>query len=352
MKRYDRRLMRKKVRKQTTWAMSAFAALAVLLLAGCSSDAAQEEMNTGEPVPVSIDAALDAGTITSPEEQASDASRVSGASSRASTNTSLAVEGKMVKLFLTDANASGTKYTNKYGVLYTYRAAQNAWISDTPFYVDARKANIYACYDPNGVVTFNSNSTKTSSQLMMQFNDDSKLWYYDSSNTNIDNTKAKLNFTLKCAYSRLSLRLSKTADYPGACKVSQVTLKPGSGTFYTSAFVDIATGALSGNSRSDVPYNTTGLSMYTTGLTTTPDTSLDWLFPAQKLALGAGFTFTLSVDGAAYSVTVPSTKFNEFKRGVRYTANLQMSGTGLVINSVTTTDWPAVTNISADSTFD
>ena len=335
----------KKKELERQW-MRAVIALACLLPAGCSSDmlpdGADREAVNADPVHVSImEASLDAETITAP-------------TSRASSTTSLAQNGKVVKLFLTDANTSGTKYTNRYQEDYTYSSSAGAWQAVKPFYVDARKANIYACYDPNRVVTFATNSTMTATadNLKAQPNDDAKLWYYDFTNKGVNNANAQLNFTLKCAYSRLTLSLSKTSDYPNSCKVSQVLFKPSTGTFRTAATVDIASGTLSGTTASNYVINTTSYTMYTSGLTTVADTSIDLLFPAQKLAANAGLTFTLTVDGINYSVTVPAAKFNEFKRGVRHTANLVMSGAGIMVSSVSTTDWPSVSNTNVDSKFD
>lgn len=337
--------MKMKMEKQRMRMAATLSMLVCLLLpAGCSSDALPEGMDTeavnNELVPVSImDALLDAESITAP-------------ASRASSLNSLAVNGKKLKMFLIDANTSGTKYTNRYQEAYTYSSSAGAWQAVKPFYVDSRNAKICACYDPNNAVTFNTNSTKTATKLSVVDNDDTKLWYYYSTNGTVNNSNAQLNFTLQCAYSRLTLSLSKTSDYPNACKVSKIVIKPTSGTFATVAYVNIADGSLDVTNTSPHEINTTSMSMYTTGLTTTADTSIDRLFPAQKLPTNAGLTFTLTVDGKDYSVTVPSTKFNEFKRGVRHTANLVMSGAGIAISSVTTTDWPAATNVSTDATFD
>lgn len=349
--------MKKKVEKQ--WMRGGVAkavmaksvtALAVLsfsllLPCGCSSDLLPDETDNtsvnNESVPVTMDASLDAETVSAP-------------ASRAATTSSLAVNGKVVKLFLIDANTSGTKYANRYQEAYTYSSSAGAWQATQPFYLDSRKANIYAVHDPNNVAAFATNSTKTASEssLSVYINDDTKLWYYDNTKTNINNTNAQLSFTLKCAYSRLTLSLSKTSDYPNACKVSRISIKPSSGVFAVKATVNIADGSLTSAQSSPYTVSTTSWSMYTNGLTTTADTSFDRLFPAQKLAAGAGLTFTLNVDGVDYSVTVPSTKFNEFKRGVRHTANLVMSGSGISISSVSTTDWPAAQNVNVDSTFD
>lgn len=329
------------------WAGTAVSIFVCLLLpAGCSSDAWSEGMDTeavnNDPVPVSImDASLDAESISAP-------------ASRAATTSSLAINGKVLKMFLIDANNSGAKYTNRYQEAYTYNSSAGAWQATKPFYVDSRYAKICACYDPNNAVGFQTNSTKTANTGSMSVKDnaDNQLWYYYAPAGSVNNTNAQLSFTLKCAYSRLTLSLSKTSDYPNACKVSKIVIKPSTGTFVTSGYVNILDGSLSAAVSSPYTITTTGMSMYTTGLTTTADTSIDKLFPAQKLPTNAGLTFTLTVDGKDYSVTVPATKFNEFKRGVRHTANLVMSGAGIAISSVTTTDWPAATEIKTDATFD
>lgn len=309
----------------------------VLLCGGCSSGTMQEQVSLQESVPLRIDARLDAGMNNHP-------------ASRASSTSSIAYDGNIVKLFMIDGGSSAS-YTNRYAEAYTYKSAASAWEAVNPIYVDARQANVYACYDPNNVVVFN-NSTQTATALKVQDNADAQLWYYDSTHKNISNANATLAFTLKCAYSRLSLKLSKSDKYTNTCKVSRIIIKPSSGTFYTVAKIDIADGALSGSVVSEYSITTTSMQMYTSGLTTSPDESIDLLFPAQKLAASAGLTFTLTVDGNTYSVTVPAGKFNEFKRGVRHTANLVMTENEAVMGSVTTADWPAASDSGYDSTFD
>lgn len=320
-------------------ALAVLTILPVLLCGACSSGTMQEQVGLQEPVPLRIDARLDAGMDNHP-------------ASRASSTSSIVSDGNIVKLFLIDGGSNpGASYTNRYAEAYTYKSAASAWEAVNPIYVDARTANVYACYDPNNVVAFN-NSTVTATDLKVQANADAQLWYYDSTRKNINNTNATLAFTLKCAYSRLSLKLSKSDKYTNACKVSRIVIKPSGGSFYTVAKVDIADGALSGSAVGEYSITTTSMPMYNTGLTTSPDESIDLLFPAQKLGAGAGLTFTLTVDGNTYSVTVPAGKFNEFKRGVRHTANLVMTENEAVMGSVTTADWPAATESNHDSTFD
>lgn len=331
--------MRNKVKKQRMQAVAAFAVFTALLFSGCSSDVeALQEETSEDSVPVEINALLDTGTI-SPE-------------TRAATNKDLASDGNVVKLFLIDAANTNKKYQNQYAVPYTYSSSAGGWKSSAPFYVDARSAYIYACYDPHSVVTF-SNSTVTTGELAVQSNNDNKLWYYAAPKTKINNTNPRSSFTLECAYSRLSLSLSKSANtaHSKPYKVSQVVIKPSVGNFYTKAKVDIADSSLKGTAVGNYTIDTKKMSVGTKGLSTTPDTSIDLLFPAQKLATGSGLTFELTVDDEKYSVTVPASNFNQFKKGVRHTANIQFQVASSSLSlSVQTEDWPKNPDNAGDYT--
>ena len=129
-------------------------------------------------------------------------------------------------------------------------------------------------------------------------------------------------------------------------------IKPSAGSFYKEARVDIADGSLTGTTAANYDIDTSEMPMNTTGLVIGfPDRSIDLLLPAQTLETGAGLTFILATDGNDHSVTVPAATFNTLEAGMRYVVQLEMSGIGLVVSSVTTADWvPSDGNI--DSQFD
>lgn len=261
--------------------------------------------------------------------------------------TPVTTDDATIAVFLT--NTGG--YTPMYNKTYTYSGGN--WSSTDPVCVDKRTGKALAVYDPNGLVSFGTNSTVTTNTLQAQAYDEKKLWYYDNTNgTGINSTNAVLAFSMKPAYSRLSFSISRHANYPLACKVSQIVIKPSSGNFYTNARVNIADGSLTGTAVASYAINTSALPVNSTGIAIgTPDTSIDQLFPAQSLAAGAGLTITLTTDGKDHSVTVPAATFNKIQAGVHYTVQLEITGVGIVVGSVTTADW-AASNSNIDSKFD
>lgn len=288
----------------------------LLLCASCSENTAVE-WSYGESVPLGI------------EEL-----RLEGTTDTRAGGIPVTAEGATIAVFLT--NTGG--YTPMYNKTYTYSGG--SWSSTDPICVDKRMGKVVGVYDPNGLVSFGANSTVTANNLQAQVYDETKLWYYDNTNgTDVNNTTPAA-FSMTCAYSRLSFSISRNANYPSACKISQIVIKPSSGNFYTNARVDITDGSLTGTAVANYTINTSAMSMNTTGLIVgSPDTSIDQLFPAQTLTSGAGLTFTLTTDGKDYTVTVPAATFNKIQAGVHYTVQLEMTGIGIVVNSVTTADW-------------
>lgn len=305
-----------------------FALLSGLICTSCSEEAAVEH-SFGESVPLSVNSLHIDGEL---------ATRAGG--------TPVTAEGAAIKVFLT--NMGG--YTPVYNRTYTYSGGK--WSSVSPVCVDKRTGKAVAVYDPNGLVDFGLNSAVTTNALQAQPFSEGQLWYYDNVNGTGVNSTTPAAFSMKCAYARLSFSISRNVSYPSACKVSQIVIKPSSGDFYTIAQVNITDGSLTGTAVASYAINTSALSMNTTGLVVgIPDTDIDYLFPAQTLASGAGLTFTLTTDGKDYTVTVPAATFNKIQAGVHYTVQLEMTGIGIVVNSVTTTDW-ITSGSNIDSKFD
>lgn len=235
--------------------------------------------------------------------------------------TTINTEGAVMKAFLT---AQGG-YTPTYNTTYTYTSGQ--WFSMNPIYVDKRIGKVVGVYDPNGLISFGTNSTITTNVLQAQAYAENKLWYYDnSSGTAVNNTNPKLPFSMKCAYSRLSFSISRNATYTSACKISQIKIGPSVGKFLTTAQVNVIDGTLIGTPVTDYNINTSSLPINTSGISVgTTDTSIDYLFPAQTLENGAGIKITLTIDGLNFSATVPADKFNQMERGVRYLVQLEIT---------------------------
>lgn len=255
--------------------------------------------------------------------------------------TPVTTDDATIAVFLT--NTGG--YTPMYNKTYTYSGGN--WSSSDPICVDKRTGKALAVYDPNGLVSFGTNSTVTTNTLQAQAYDEKKLWYYDNTNgTGINNT-IPAAFSMNPGYSRLSFSISRHANYPLACKVSQIVIKPSSGNFYTAARVNIADGSLTGTTVANYTINTSALPVNSTGIAIgTPDTSIDYLFPAQTCN---GLTITLTVDGKNLSVTVPNSSFSAFSPGIRYTVQMEITSVG--VSAVTIPDSWGATNVNGGNGY-
>lgn len=303
----------------------------IWLLCGCSNEVGLPAGSTGVPLGV--------GSL---RLEATPATRTDNPVTPPETYGTIAV-------FLTGQGG----YTPVYGRTYNYLDEQDKWAPTDPVYVDNRTGKAVAVYDPYQVVSFGANSTVTTNTLQAQPFDTSKLWFYDNTSGAAVNSRNSMpDFSLKCAYSRLTFHLSRHTSYTSTCKVSRIGIKPSTGTFYTEARVDIVDGVLTGPPVEDYLIDTSSLPMGTTGLTTgVTDTSVDHLFPAQTLAEGAGLTFTLCVDGADYSATVSAATFNEIKVGVQYKVELEMIAGEIIVDRVSIANW-VESDTDVDSEFD
>lgn len=308
-----------------------FAALTgtLLLLGGCSADTGKEAAPGSIPLNVGA-LRLDAGTVTRGD------------------GTPVTQEGASIGVFLTGEGG----YTPAYNKTYTCSGGN--WSSADPVYVDNRAGRVLGVYDPHGLVIFGANTTVTANPLQTRFFDENRLWYYDNTTgAGVSNTNPVLAFNMKCAYTRLSLSISRGVTYLFDCKVSRIEIKPSAGSFYTEARVDIADGSLTGTTVPGYDIDTSGMPMNTTGLVVGfPDTSIDLLLPAQTLEAGAGLTFILTTDGNDHSVTVPAATFHTLKPGTRYVVQLEMSGIGIVADKVTVADWVLLPDGDINTEFD
>lgn len=286
----------------------------------------------GEPVVLSIGSAR----LTAAADTRGSDSNAPG--TRAGSGTVIETEGAKLRLFRT----AGTEgYKAMYDVACTYSGGK--WTSEHPIYMDSRKAAVYACYDPHGVVSFGTNSTTTSSTISFGDYADNQMWYFDSSHTEVDCFSAEPDFTLQCAYSRLAFHIARDADYPFACKVSNIRLQPTTGTFTNAAKVDLSTGKLTGGTALALfDKDTKSLDMYTAGAgitTDAPDTGVELAIPAQDLPVSAQLKITLTVDGTDYSATLTPVQFSKFESSVRYTVYLNIKAYIVQVSTVTTEDW-------------
>lgn len=217
---------------------------------------------------------------------------------------------------------------------------------ELPIYVDSRRAQLCACYDPNGLI----DNTGTKATLTAQPYDDKQLLYYCTSaaNTPINCFNPNAKFNLKLPYARLKLALKRDdKNYlAGDCSITAVSLSYKSGstsTFYTGKTLDISTGQLTGTAA--IVYNqSVSIGPLAPGAEDTG--TYDVLLPPQSV--GSGLTITLTIDGIRRAITLPTGQMSSLAAGSQYTVSLlildtfyvTMVGSVLVDDFETTNDLP------------
>lgn len=191
---------------------------------------------------------------------------------------------------------------------------------ELPIYVDSRRAQLRAYYDPNGLI----DNTGTKATLTAQPYNDNKLLYYCTSATNtpINCFNPNAKFNLKLPYARLKLTLKRDDEnyLAGACSITEVSLSYKSGstsTFYTGRTLDISTGQLTGTAAT-VYNQSVAIGPLAPGATDTD--TYDVLLPPQSV--GSGLTITLTIDGIKRAITLPTSQMSSLAAGSQYTVSL------------------------------
>lgn len=191
---------------------------------------------------------------------------------------------------------------------------------ELPIYIDSRRAQLRAYYDPNGLI----DNTGTKATLTAQPYDDKQLMYYCTSaaNTPINCFNPNAKFNMKLPYARLKLTLKRDDEnyLAGACSITEVSLSYKSGstsTFYTGRTLDISTGQLTGTAAT-VYNQSVAIGPLAPGATDTD--TYDVLLPPQSV--GSGLTITLTIDGIRRAITLPTSQMSSLTAGSQYTVSL------------------------------
>lgn len=297
---------------------------AVLLLCGCGNEFAAPGVGEygDELVPVQVSA-----VVLSADVDGADASDTPQTRATSTINT----DGARMGVFRV---ADATKgYTAASNVEYTYSTSTSTWSNTSdPILVGGSAAHLCAYY-PYDAVSFAANATTAT--LSAQKYDAAKEWFYASNATaEVTNKAPSASFSMKRAYSRVSLSIRRDASYENTCAISNVKLRNGaSGNFYSTATVDIATGSIAPGTApaAGVDLNP-GIASIASGAT---DTTADYLLPPQSV--GSGLSISLTIDGTVHSIVVPAGQFtsNSLAAGNRYSIKLAVTDASIVITGVT-----------------
>lgn len=214
----------------------------------------------------------------------------------------------------------------------------------TVIYVGGTYARLCA-YAPYNSVEFKNSLVKTEADLKMQtYAAEKDMRFAVSGGDEVWKKTPIANFELERAYARLVLAVKRDATYPNTCKITQAKIKAVYGNIITANTVDISTGTEGSGIQTSQYIHTVTTSLkdgFIVGVT--DDTSFDWLLPQQTFS--GGVVLTLTVDGMAYSVTIPADKLSTFVRGTKYTVSLVVKGGKLTLmtsNILIDRDWTEV----------
>lgn len=208
---------------------------------------------------------------------------------------------------------------------YQYTAnGSGSWVlqgDELPIYIDSRRAQLRAYYDPNGLI----DNTGTTATLTAQPYDNKQLMYYCTSaaNTPINCFNPNAKFNMKLPYARLKLTLKRDDEnyLAGDCNITAVSLSYKSGstsTFYTGRNLDVTTGSLTTTATAAAYTQEVVIGPLAPGATDTD--TYDVLLPPQSV--GSGLTITLTIDGIRRAVTVPTSQMSSLAAGSQYTVSL------------------------------
>lgn len=308
------------------------ALLGVLLLAmGGLFHSCQQGMDgeplpqTDAPVPVEVQASITGGATTRAGYDALGS-------------------GKSIGIFRLAQNdytlMKDVKYTNSGG---TWAAANTA----NKIYVGAQTAKLCA-YHSTGTVSFEASGNGTVTTLTAQpYAANQDWWYATKTTADVWKKTPAANFNMDHAYSRITFTLIRQSTYLGDCKVTKVALAPASGTLSQTRKVDISSGTLT-NLATAAKLEWTSASAEWTGISAVGgagNKEIDLLLPPQSFA-AASLTVTLTIDGIAMSVAIPTGSgqtLNALDAGQQYGITLKLKGSSLKLDNVETQNWTEAT---------
>lgn len=325
-------------------------ACAMFLLCSCNSEFMSPDGENGESVPLSISELHLEGSLN--EENEPDAATRAVATRAVTTRVSpgtVTTDGATIKVF----QLATKGYTGEYNVKCTYTTSDGTpqWRLAKFIGIDKRSSSIVGIYDPNnlGVFLDSNTGTETSVNLTAQVFDEKKLWYLDTSHTNVTNTSPTVAFKMAPAYSRMVLQIERDATYLSDCKITEVTLTS-SGNFFNNLPLDISKGVLNGN---PTAYNaaTNPLLSKPDGFVTIASGStanIDLLLPPQTITAN-GLTVSLKIDSEVRSVTIPNASLPTLASGSQYTVPLKIVGPAtLILNgNVADNGWGTASSVGS-----
>ena len=284
---------------------------ATLLLASCSNEldmpVDQAVMEGGTPLSINV--------LANPDTKA-----IAGQV----TETALP-ENSSIGITLVKTGSPDGKYDNQtYNNVEYHSADGAAWrIVSGNVLLSATEGTVYGYY-PYSVAATNIKEVPISAT-------DGKDYMYAEPVAGIKNSNASVDLVMNHALSvvKFTIKKATTNGYTGTGSISSVKLE--GATLASSGTMDITTGTVAATA-GELTYGTT-MSLGGSGE----------LF-AVPTGSESGIKFSVSMDGQTYTATTTPVTI---EKGKQYAYTLNMSSTGLTVNTVTVTAWGAPEDIGS-----
>lgn len=246
--------------------------------------------------------------------------------------------------------ASGTGYVDKNNLKYNYDTKWKPADTSNTIYLGGEEASVCAYYPHN--TTWNDLAAiPLTSQVYLP--DTANVSYAADREVDGSSAGCKTSFTLKRAYAKVNFTFTRD-NYPSAGNLTKITLA----NCCTKNTLDIRTGTYAtANTVASLSNNVTlTIPAAGGGSVSTVDGDADknsflvapGAIPDYTGVTGMGAETVLTVDGKDVRVLIPKSILPAWEAGKAYNIRIKVTGTGIVLSKLETTDWSS-TDVKDDS---
>lgn len=270
---------------------------------------------------------------------------IAGASVSTRASISAFPNGAAIGLFVTDGSLGGNYngISDNANVRSTFNGS--VWTQSPAVYLSSANATVYAYYPYS---SSNTNGTAIPVEHASQV--DYLYGTHSTGQSAVNSSNPNVNLTMHHALTLLQFKMNRS-NYTGAGVVTKIEIANASGKtcIFSSGTLNITTGTIAkttGQNRSASLENTSGL--YTipsfSSDTESPNLRL-MLLPVASTPAAGDIQMFFTIDGKVYTWNVPAT--TAWNSGTKNTYTITLTGTNLIVDNVTITDWTNGTNGSA-----
>ncbi|SHG36688.1 fimbrillin family protein [Dysgonomonas macrotermitis] len=260
-----------------------------------------------------------------------------------STKSSLSAfgEGSQLGLYVTNGTMGSDYPQGPYNnVMATLTSGK--WVLNPSVKLGITPATIFAYYPYNPAQGYTSTNFHVYHTNQVDYMYGTNAEGQGSINRDNPNVRLRMNHAL----SLLQFKISKM-NYPGESKLTRIEVSNASGKMdlKSSATLDIATGALTFSDAGYEPAfieNVNGLYNILEPSVAEADINEVIVIPVDNVNANGNILIRFTIDSTVYSYSVPAN--TSWKQGYKYTYDVLVNGTELVIDDVVITDWQEEAN--------